>query len=88
MDYNSIAIANAKTIRMFDEYKANSQLQPATEEQKAKYWRGAQKAADKHNKSAQGIDSGHSSISTPSSDGSFLLSPVSQSRLQKRNAGL
>ena len=68
---------------MFNEYKASSQLEPTSEEQEARYWRKAKKAADKQNRSPPGIDSKPSSISTPSSDASFLLSPVSQSQLQK-----
>ena len=78
---------------MFNEYKASSQLEPTSEEQEARYWRKAKKAADKQNRSPPGIDSQLSSISTPSSDASFLLSPVSQSQLQEQftqasNAGV
>ena len=77
-----MAKVNDGIIRMFNEYKANLQLEPTSEEQEARYWRKAKKAADKQNRSPPGIGSQTSSISTPSSDASFLLSPVSQPQLQ------
>lgn len=78
-DWNSTAIANDEIIRMLDEYKANSRLEPASEGQEAKYLRRAKKEADKLKRSFQGTDSERLSVSTPSSDGSLVMSPVGQS---------
>lgn len=78
-DWNSTAIANDEIIRMLDEYKANSRLQPASEPQEAKYLRRAKKEADKVKRSLQATDSERLSVSTPSSDGSLVMSPVGQS---------
>ena len=66
---------------MFDKYKANSQLQPNSEEEEAKYWRRA-KAAEERDR-ARGMKTERSSVTTPSSDGSLLLSPVGKSQLQE-----
>lgn len=82
-DWNSTAIANDEIIRILDEYKANSRLEPASEGQEAKYLRRAKKEADKLKRSLQGTDSERLSVSTPSSDGSLVMSPVGQIQLPK-----
>lgn len=64
---------------MLDEYKANSRLEPASEGQEAKYLRRAKKEADKLKRSFQGTEFERLSVSTPSSDGSLVISPVGQS---------
>ena len=81
-DWNRITNVNEEIISLFDEYKVKSQLEPTPEEQEARYWRKAKKVADKNNRSSSDIDSKASSISTPGSDDSFLLSPVSQFRFK------
>lgn len=66
---------------MFDRYKESSQLKPHSEEEEAKYWRRAKAAEEKER--ARGMGSERSSVTTPSSDGSLLLSPVGESQLQE-----
>ena len=66
---------------MFDKYKESSQLKPNSEEEEAKYWRRAKAAEEKDR--ARGMRSERSSVTTPSSDGSLLLSPVGESQLQE-----
>lgn len=87
-DWNSTAIANDEIIRMLDEYRENSRLEPASDGQEAKYLRRAEKEADKLKRSLQGTDPECLSVSTPSSDGSLVMSPVGRSSPSKKHWSL
>lgn len=63
-------------MRLLAEYKANSKLEPPPEEEEAKDKRGAKAGTDRQSERLRGEESEFSSISSISSDGSLLVSPV------------
>lgn len=63
-------------MKIFAEYKANSQLKPPSREQAAEDERGARAATDRQSGSVRGRTSGRSSTSSTNTEDSLLLPPV------------
>ena len=79
-DWDGIARENAENMNIFNKYRAEVQLKPTfDEEEKRRAARAAEKEAKRN---ARRRRNSFLSMSTLSSDGSLIISPVSQLRIQ------